>query len=164
MASGISPAIKTPIEVLTNKQLYSGSDISKTNDKGEKAKYALQSMLPLAKKIEQFSKSVTGTDEEKQKAKEQMLSFAGNIETGYDNKTAQKQTMYAYVTQLQNQYYDLLQKNPGLKEHLADLQKQEAYNKKEQTKSKIAYNGYINNMFTKNNNSKSPIQKFNSYK
>lgn len=118
MASGLNPVIKTPIELLFNKQLYSGSDISKFDKPSEKAKYVLEGAVPITKKVSALHKLLTGTEQEQTKAKNTLMKSIGSLVNEYDIEKQEKSTMYDYIEELQNQYYEYLEKHPEAKEEL----------------------------------------------
>lgn len=121
LASGLNPIVKTPIELLFNKQLYSGSDISKYDKPTEKAKYTLESNVPIARQVSALHKLITGTEEEKTKAGNTLKKTVGSLVNSYDTEKQEKTTMYNYVEELQNQYYEYLEKHPEAKEELARI-------------------------------------------
>lgn len=118
LASGLNPIIKTPIELLFNKQLYSGSDISKYDKPKEKAKYTIESNVPITRQVSALHKLITGNEEEKAKAGKVLKKTIGDITNSYDTEKQEKATMYQYVEQLQNQYYEYLEENEWAKEEL----------------------------------------------
>lgn len=111
-AQGLNPMIKTPIELLMNKQMYSGSDISKYDKTGEKVKYAVDSALPV------FNQVSNALSDAKKGDYVKLINFLGVPIKDFDLNQAEKQTMYEYVNQLENQYYELLEKYPELKDKL----------------------------------------------
>ena len=111
-AQGLNPMIKTPIELLMNKQMYSGSDISKYDKTGEKVKYAVDSVLPV------FNQVSNALSDAKKGDYVKLINFLGVPVKDFDLNQAEKQTMYEYVDQLENQYYELLEKYPELKDKL----------------------------------------------
>ena len=146
LASGLNPLIKSPIEMMLNKEFYSGNNISKYDKSEEKLKYGAKSLMPLAKNLEKFInlykyKDPQNAEEQKRKDKavKGVLSFLGNMRDSFDIETSEKQTMYKYVEELQNQYYELLEDNPGLKEYLEQLEKQKMLEKQAKKKSQSSY-------------------------
>ena len=109
---GLNPMIKTPIELLMNKQMYSGYDISKYDKTGEKVKYAVDSVLPV------FNQVSNALSDAKKGDYVKLINFLGVPVKDFDLNQAEKQTMYEYVDQLENQYYELLEKYPELKDKL----------------------------------------------
>lgn len=118
MASGLNPVIKTPIELMFNKQMYSGYDISRYDKPSEKAIYALKNTVPITKQVTALHKLLTGTEQEKERAVKTFNKFAGSLVNEYDIDKQEKSTMYEYIRQLQNQYYEYLEKHPEAKEEL----------------------------------------------
>lgn len=118
LASALNPIVKAPLELLFNKQLYSGSDISKYDKPSEKAKYIVESNVPITRQVNALHKLLTGTEEEKTKAGNTLKKTVGSLVNSYDTAKQEKATMYQYVQELQNQYYEYLENNPGAKEEL----------------------------------------------
>lgn len=108
----LNPLIKGVTEFATNTKSYTGSEISKTNNPLEKLGYVTKSVLPMINTSETIVKGLTGDEKDKDKL---LRWLTANKIKGYDVKQAEKQTLYSYVNQLQNMYYDILQKNPELK-------------------------------------------------
>lgn len=123
MASNLNPLIKTPIELIFNKQMYSGADISKYDKPSEKAKYAINSTVPITRQVSALHKLLTGTEQEQAKATSTLTKMAGSLVNKYDITKQEKATMYKYIEELQNQYYEYLEKNPEAKEELQNKSK-----------------------------------------
>jgi hypothetical protein len=124
LTQGLNPMIKTPLELLTNTRLYSGGKVSQYNDPMEKAEYGIKSVLPLVNQIESI---ISGAKEGNYTP---LVNFLGIPYKTFDKDKAEQQTMYEYVTQLEQQYYKYLEDNPGAKEYLESLK-----NKKNTKKS-----------------------------
>lgn len=128
----VSPLVKTPIEMLTNQQLYSGSKVSQYGDKKDYGKYAAESLSPM---YSQISKMISSAKEGNYLP---MLNFMGVPYKEFDLDKAEKQKFYEYVNKLENQWYKLVEENPGIKQQVANKKEQIAEQKeleKEQLKA-----------------------------
>lgn len=133
MLSGLNPIIKTPLELLFNKQLYSDSDVSKYDKTSEKIQYATETAIPMYRQVSALHKMITGTQEEKKKAENTLSKAFGSLVNEYDIKKQEKSTMYDYIEQLQNQYYEYIEKHP---EKLKELEEKKALEKQNNSKTK----------------------------
>ena len=129
MLSSVNPILKTPLELATNTNFFREADISKYDKLDEKTKFALESMLPIVRQIRAIYDLNYGTEEEKEKARKTLGKTVGNVTNKFDIKKQEQISMYDYVEELQNQYYEYLDKNPEAKAYLESL------NKKKQTKN-----------------------------
>lgn len=105
--SMLSPFIKTPAELALNKKLFSGAEVSRYNDPKEKMEYAVESFLPFFSSMSRNLKKASEGDYT------YMANFLGFPLKEYDKDKAMKQAFYDYVQQLEKQYYQLLEKDPG---------------------------------------------------
>lgn len=117
MAQSLNPIIKTPIELITNKELFSGNDISKQDKLSEKVKHVIDSTFPM---FNQYGKALSDA---KKGNYQRLANILGVPIKTFDVAKAEKQTMYEYVEQLENQYYEFLENNPEAKLYLEELKK-----------------------------------------
>lgn len=141
MLSSLNPLIKLGIELPTNKQLYSGYSIDEYGDKNEKLKYALTSLMPLLNRADKMKKSYDANGNLVDATK----SYVGDkFVKSFDVNKAEKQTMYDYLKQLQDEYYKNLRDNPGLKEELEAKKQIEKEMKKNKNKKNLGSNPLYN--------------------
>ena len=140
--SASNPVIKSPIESILNRNFYNDSSVSKYNKTSEKIQHVIDSIIPIAQQIENFSNaSKNNPNEFKRKLAENRIrkQWLGNVIQTYDDDTAKKQALDAYYKKLSNQYYEYADKHP---------EEIQAYNNaKAQKKSAIQkyYNKYYGN-------------------
>ena len=131
MFSSITPALKVPVELATNTQLYSGTEVTKYDDNGERVKYAIDSSFPLFKT---YGNALSKAKEGDYKA---LANVLGVPIKDFDIDKAEQQTMYEYVDKLENQYYKFLEDNPEAKEYLKEQKKAKKNSSKQSVLNKL---------------------------
>ncbi|MDD6769698.1 hypothetical protein [Inconstantimicrobium porci] len=117
----VHPAIRTPLEIITNKQFFNGYEVSKNNKLSEKALYALRQATPIQTLLGNIKDSMSEDEDKRDKANRVISNTLGIPLKEMDIKKAEKQSMYKYVKALQNQYYDVLDNDPKAKEKLEHI-------------------------------------------
>ncbi|MGL4774527.1 MAG: hypothetical protein ACRC2K_13280 [Clostridium sp.] len=130
LISGLNPMIKTPLEITTNKNFFTGSEISKNNKAKDYAEHALNNFLPAVKNAGTARDAMLGDNSAMTKLK----ALAGNPVRGYDKKLSEKMSMRSYADKLKAQYYGTLEENPELQAYLKVLEEKK---KREQAIKKI---------------------------
>ena len=131
MFSSITPALKVPVELATNTQLYSGAEVTKHDDNGERVKYAIDSSFPLFKT---YGNALSKAKEGDYKA---LANVLGVPIKDFNIDKAEQQTMYEYVEKLENQYYQFLEDNPEAKEYLEEQKKAKKNSSKQSVLNKL---------------------------
>ena len=110
LLSSVNPLLKTPLELALNHEFYSGNEVSKYGEAKDYVGYTMENMLPFFSSYGEAISNAKGGDYEK------LANMMGLPIRTFEIETAEKQKLYAYVDELEKQWYRIAEENPELAE------------------------------------------------